>query len=1172
MHPIRMLLVLFTLGGVCVALPAADWHASFCLPGDGYWRQRIAVAVSNQSARPLEGQPVSVRIGRQQGEAQLAGQAVERMRACTEAGVEVLLGVTGPDGEPITMGPALEGGQLTLPVECPARSSTFYYVYFDNPGAWAVPDFLNARGTLANGDLERGVGDTPTGWRHDEGDAQHQTSWVTEWPHSGRRYLKTVVAAGAEPTWIATRQAGIQVIPGARYRVRAWVRGENVTGRAGWYLHVGNREHSMMLAPTLDGGSGTFDWREVQTEFTAPAGADQLSLGTVLRGTGTAWFDQVTLERLDAGQVSARAEPPQRCTLREEGADTAWYTPPDGQRRTHRAVVRAFNFSPVDAGTHTMHVDLTRLERRMRGRLNPESLVVTFAGRPVPYLTAGKMLGLDCTLPARTARTYYIYFSDDPQIRAAAGVPRLAAAQRNLLVNPSFEQGADLSQGWTTSGKTKGVTYTLDTTAAPGQGARCARMDVATGTPSAWRGWHQVTPVRGGRSYLLSGWLRCRDVAGDVLLHAHFHDATGRLCKDHGMTSAGPGVRGTSDWTLMSAILQAPTDAATIDLHLTMQHTGSIWHDGLMLCEVSPAEIARFEGLPVAQGTPLRVWPVNAIAKVFPDDPAPTVAGVASLCLARKEKEPLQLALRSATRVPDLRVEVTPLVGPGGKRLDDVQVNVVGLVPMDHASSYYQSDSPTWERKFPRTSGQCDGWPGLWPDPLLPCHTLTLESQQTRAVWITVGAGVKAAAGEYRGAVRLVAGQRRVAEVPFTVRVWNFTLPEENHLAAIYDVRPQPRELWGGTMKELFPQVAEFMHARRLCPDSLQPPPSIAYREGRVVADFTEFDRAGEWYFKQMKFRHCYTPWHFYLFGWGHPPAAKFGPLPYPGEPPFEGVDRAQLRPEFKRAYQACLKVFWEHVKKKGWADRFTLYISDEPYYTKPPIVAQMKALCQMIHEVDPQIPIYSSTWHHVPEWDGALNVWGLGHYGLVSPEKLDELRHSGARVWFTTDGQMCSDTPSCAVERLLPHYCFKYHARAYEFWGATWLTYNPYQFGWHAYIHQSGEPGKYTWVRYPNGDGFLIYPGVPIGHAGLVSSIRLEQAREGVEDYEYLYLLRSLTATAKAAGRDVREAEQALADAARLVEIPNAGGRYSSKILPDPDAVLRVKRTLGAAIERLGR
>ena len=184
----------------------------------------------------------------------------------------------------------------------------------------------------------------------------------------------------------------------------------------------------------------------------------------------------------------------------------------------------------------------------------------------------------------------------------------------------------------------------------------------------------------------------------------------------------------------------------------------------------------------------------------------------------------------------------------------------------------------------------------------------------------------------------------------------------------------------------------------------------------------------------------------------------------------------------------------------------------------------------------------------------------------------MAELRRGGAKLWFTTDGQMCTDTPYCAVERLLPHYCFKYHAEAYEFWGVSWLTYDPFRFGWHAYIHQSGEPGKSTWVRYPNGDGFLVYPGHPIGLRGVVSSIRLEQAREGVEDFEYLYLLRDLAARAKASGRDARAADRVLADADRLVEIPNAGGRYSSQILPDPDAVLRLKSAAGAAIEALSR
>ena len=39
---------------------------------------------------------------------------------------------------------------------------------------------------------------------------------------------------------------------------------------------------------------------------------------------------------------------------------------------------------------------------------------------------------------------------------------------------------------------------------------------------------------------------------------------------------------------------------------------------------------------------------------------------------------------------------------------------------------------------------------------------------------------------------------------------------------------------------------------------------------------------------------------------------------------------------------------------------------------------------------------------------------------------------------------------------------------------------------------------------------------------------------------------------------------------AAQLVTIPNAGGRYSSKILPKPEAVYEARQAVAVSIERL--
>ena len=106
--------------------------------------------------------------------------------------------------------------------------------------------------------------------------------------------------------------------------------------------------------------------------------------------------------------------------------------------------------------------------------------------------------------------------------------------------------------------------------------------------------------------------------------------------------------------------------------------------------------------------------------------------------------------------------------------------------------------------------------------------------------------------------------------------------------------------------------------------------------------------------------------------------------------------------------------------------------------------------------------------------------------------------------------------------------------------------------------------------MRYPNGDGFLAYPGHPIGHAGPVSSVRLEQAREGVEDYEYLHMLRALLARAESGSAAAARGQSALDQAASLVPMPCAIGRYSTQILPDPDALLRVREAVAQAIEGL--
>jgi hypothetical protein len=1189
------------------AFAAAPWHHPLYLGNGGLWRQRVAIEARNDGDRAVAGESVALAVGEGAGQARLAGARAEAVRVCDARGIEMLFGVSGPDGRPVEQGPIPTSSTLTIPVECPAKASAAYYVYFDNPDAWRVPDFWRAVGKLRNGGVEAGEGDTPEGWNHDGPDSQHRATWVSENPHSGRKCLKTVVAAGAPAAWIATRQTALQIVGGARYVMTAWVKAENVVGDAGWYIHVGNDRNPMITSPMLSGGGGTYDWKQVRAEFTAPAEARTSDLGTVLWGTGTAWFDDVELTCLDEVQVTltATAAAPETLTVRDVGAGAPWFRPAGvAAAYDYRVPVRVTNLADRPSRTGLITVNLAGILARLGPRVDPGSARVVDGGKSVKAYRLQDTLLFEGSVPPQTRKTYYVCFAaaragrpvtvrpqtsgpmapnpaipeayqDRAAIGAGADYQALLTSSHNLVKNPSFERGDRLPEAWpgTAEGQMPaGSTLGLDE---PGLlGRRCVRMVIPKEAKTAWTGWRQDVPVEPGRTYLYAAWLKCRDLVGGLQLHAHRCQADGSLCKQDPMTGVGPALEGTQGWTLLSGVFDMPEDCRTFQLHLTMLATGTAWHDGVVLTEVMAGEAGALEGRAAQSSAGLAVWPVNAIVKVFRDDPAPRTPTAAAISCARNEFEPLQLAVRSARAVSGVTVEVVPPKHPRGDVLREVQVGVVGYVPIDHATSYYSSDSPAWQRKFPTAEGASDGWPGWWPDPLLPRATFDLAANQTQPFWVTVKAPQGARPGDYQGQVRLIQGGKVLQAVPFTVHVWGFALPDQSHVKAIFDCR-QGGAIWqvpGQSPQETRQAFWEFMADHRVCPDGIQPAPDLRYENGRVVADFAEFDKAGEYYFNVLKLPHTYTPWYFYCFGWGHPTDTKFGEQPYAGTYPFEGVDRSQLRPEFKRAYQACLRVYLDHMKQQGWYDRVTLYISDEPYDSLPHILAQMQALCDMIHEVDPSIPIYSSTWHHQPAWDGYLTAWGLGHYGIVPVAKLRELERSGVHVWWTTDGQMCTDTPYCAVERLLPHYCFKYGAEAYEFWGIDWLTYDPYQFGWHAYISQAGEPGKYTWVRYPSGDGFLAYPGKPIGHPGPVSSIRLEQAREGVEDYEYLYLLREAIATAKAEGRNAVAGEQALAAAQTLVTIPNAGGRYSTKVLPDPDRVLVVKKQVAQAIEQLNR
>ena len=1134
---------------------AVPWHHPLSLANHGYWPQRVAVTFHKDTAKALAGDPVEVRLPA------LAGARVESLRVCRADGVELLFELRDTRGSARRTGLLAAEDRLVLPAEAPGKGSNTLFVYAGNALAWPVADFLP--GGLANGDFEAGR-TAPEGWRTASADARHLLSWEATGGRNGSRGVKAMAPAGAPATWFQWQQRSVAVVPGRTYQFSGWVRAEEVVGSAGWYIHV-NGERMELVNRTLDAGPGTYEWKEVTSQFTAPTNADTATLGTVLHGTGRAWFDDVRLVELGGGSALRVAV---------GGLELAPLTPARSASSNRagpnqaEAVVR--NFSADALASALVRLNWRAVLARWPGvPWGSAGRVASSEGADLPcyQLGRGTELLFAANLAPHSEHLFRVGLA--PQQTAAPGASlhdyeRLLGSAANLVTDGSFESGDEAPALWRKPVVGGPHQVKAGVSAAARFGKRGLELTVGENARGNWLGWQsREIPVKPGATYLVSGWLQALELKGSAGIHVHFHDAKGALTQSGAMASTQPGVGGTSEWVNSMAFLHAPPDAASVQLHLTHNTQGTLRHDGLVLCQVVEADLLGMNSGPVeTRATELQVWEVNPLVKVFPDTPPQRAARAATLELARNEYEPLQLAVRRPAGSPAGRLEVTvsPLRNEAGATLPAVTVERVGFVPIDSPSAYYSTDVPEWCRKVPRGAGATDGWAGWWPDPLRPGGAFELPAGQTQPLWLTARAPRDAAPGEYRATISLRAEGLPARTLPLTARVLPFALPETTRLQVIFDFRFGPGGGLGSgaDSPEARRQWLRFMADHRLGLDEIRPEPKFTYQDGRVSMDATEFDQAARYCFDELRMSAAYTPSFFYMFGWAYPPKKFFGLEPF--------------TPEWTAAFQQAYRLFSEHVRARGWHDKFVYYISDEPHFQHAFVVEQMRKLCALIHQVDATIPIYSSTWRHCPEWDEALDLWGVGQFGCFPVAEMERLQRAGKRMWFTCDGQMATDTPYLATERMLPYYCFKYGAKGFEFWGLAWWTYDPWQTGWHQFIRQSDEGKKYYWVRYPDGDGFLAYPGQPIGVEGPVSTIRLEQVREGLEDYEALMLLVEQVAKAKAAGRPVAAAERALALARDLVTIPNAGGLRSTEILPEPQRLTEARQAVNAALVELGR
>ena len=506
-----------------------------------------------------------------------------------------------------------------------------------------------------------------------------------------------------------------------------------------------------------------------------------------------------------------------------------------------------------------------------------------------------------------------------------------------------------------------------------------------------------------------------------------------------------------------------------------------------------------------AQTPPVELWAVPSIHKVRPDE-RPRASNlvwdretkIVSISGARNEHIPFQVVV--STPPPPSRyqsaaggffVEASDLISQRGRIARD-RIKLY----FEHAILCYGKSSPA-------------GDTGFWPDALAPLtgpFSMAAEFRRavgSRGVWVDVVTAADTPAGDYSGTIRVTQNGDPVGELTVKLRVYDFALLSETHLIAYMGVSSgQLAELHGlarssPEVKTLLRNYHAFLYANRMEPWFNEPlRPEVAAVGNRVTVKFDE--QAYELYMDQWKTKRVVL----------------------------EAVPRALAdNLEQVRSY---VKQVADHFRKNGWLGRLVFNSPiDEPNTAEA--YADTRKWATLVHEAAPGVPflVTESPVTDNPEWgvlNGYANHFSVHGNALNRPEVKQAIREEQAKggeiTWYISCDQRYPQ-PNYFIDApamdpvMVPWITWKYGMNGILYWQIKYWsqTADPWQ---NPVTYLSGFFCSGGYVL--NGEGSLIYPGSRVQRYtgqknvdGPVSSIRFELLREGIEDYEYLWMLKSL-------------------------------------------------------------
>ncbi|MGW4076113.1 glycoside hydrolase domain-containing protein [Streptomyces asiaticus] len=510
-----------------------------------------------------------------------------------------------------------------------------------------------------------------------------------------------------------------------------------------------------------------------------------------------------------------------------------------------------------------------------------------------------------------------------------------------------------------------------------------------------------------------------------------------------------------------------------------------------------------------------------------------------NLSAVRNEQVSAQLAIASGQDLHNVKAVVSDLTGPGGAKLsgDDTQVRFVKYVPVQRSKSEVD-----WSATIDQVSSgkevSGDRNPDVVGDPLDERSSVDVPAYAAQPLWFTFHIPEKARPGTYRGTVKVDADGRTQARYPLTIEVAATSAPDPDDYGFFLDVWAQPEtiaqahgvKLWSDKHWKLIGAYSRDLASRgqKVVNTTIVDNPwhhqwSLGTRESQTA---TPYSSMVGWTWDGKTFSFDFARWDKYVrtarrAGLG-PDIGAFSMLAFQdkehltytdtrtGRTVYENVELGGDR--WREAWGAFLPAFEKHLKAKGWLEDTWLSFDERP-------ISTMTVVKDFVHEIAPAFDDRISVAGSISTEGVASNLsvdWG--GIDAMTKEKVAERRAAGKITTFYVYGSPAHPNTlsySPAVEsRMLPWISAQRNLDGFLRWSYNSWTRDPFDQPVHIFTQ---------------GDEYLVYP----GKDGPMSSIRWEQLKEGVEDYELIAELRKKEAGAA----DSDALTEALATATRNLD-----------------------------------